>query len=146
MQAREPDEGKAMTNRGTDSTTGPGKPPSVAGFAHLLMQVSDIERSRRFYVEVLGFTVRQAKPLADGRPFMPFNEGLALTTGGPGAGAQIDHMAFRVNNVRAIAERCEACGVRFRQRLHDGIYGLTVYLEDPDGTVIELFEEGVRLG
>ena len=53
------------------------------GFAHMLLKVSDIARSERFYVEVLGFTVRPAKPLPDGRPFVPFHQGLALTSGGP---------------------------------------------------------------
>jgi len=56
--------------------------PRVQGYAHLLLQVGDLEASRKFYVDLLGFTVRQAKPLADGRPFVPFNEGIALTTGG----------------------------------------------------------------
>lgn len=119
--------------------------PRPLAYAHMLMQVRDIELSRRFYVDVLGFTVRQAKPLADGRPFVPFNEGIALTTGGPGASPQIDHIAFRVFDVRGLAGRCHAAGVSFRQDLHDGIYGLTVYVTDPDGTTIELFEEGVKM-
>jgi ureidoacrylate peracid hydrolase len=111
----------------------------------MLMQVRDIDASRRFYVDLLGFTVRQAKPLADGRPFVPFNEGIALTTGGPGSSPQIDHIAFRVFDVRGLASRCHAAGVTFRQDLHDGIYGLTVYIADPDGTTIELYEEGRKL-
>lgn len=111
----------------------------------MLMQVRDIDAARRFYVEVLGFSVRQAKPLADGRPFVPFHEGLALTTGGPGASPQIDHVAFKVHDVRALAARCHAANVTFKQDLHDGIYGLTIYVADPDGTTIELFEAGARL-
>ena len=39
-------------------------------FAHMLLKVSDIKRSERFYVDLLGFKVRPAKPLADGRPFV----------------------------------------------------------------------------
>ncbi len=119
--------------------------PRPLGYAHMLMQVRDIGASRRFYVDVLGFTVRQAKPLADGRPFVPFNEGIALTTGGPGASPQIDHIAFRVQDVRGLASRCRTAGVTFRQDLHDGIYGLTVYVADPDGTTIELYEEGQKM-
>ena len=40
-------------------------------FAHMLLKVSDIERSQRFYIDLLGFTVRPAKPLADGRTLKP---------------------------------------------------------------------------
>jgi catechol 2,3-dioxygenase-like lactoylglutathione lyase family enzyme len=125
------------------SETGAGSRP--LGFAHLLMQVRDIDAARRFYVEVLGFTVRRAKPLADGRPFVPFHQGIALTSSGPGRATQIDHIAFRVHDVRGLAARCHAAQVPFVQDLHDGIYGLTIYVRDPDGTMIELYEEGQTL-
>lgn len=117
------------------------KPPRIFGFAHMLLQVADIEASKRFYVEQLGFTERKAKPLADGRPFVPFTQGIALTTGGPGTPAQIDHMAFRVSGIDALAAKLKAGGVRFFQDLHDGIYGRTIYVADPDGNKIELYEE-----
>lgn len=120
--------------------------PRTLDFAHMLLQVGDIEASRRFYVDLLGFSVRQASPLADGRPFVPFRQGIALTTGGPGKPLQIDHMAFKVNDVRRLAERLRAADVKFHQGIHDGIYGLTVYVADPDGNKIELFQEGAKLG
>jgi 4-oxalocrotonate tautomerase family enzyme len=117
------------------------KPPRILGFAHMLLQVRDIAVSKRFYAELLGFTERKAKPLADGRPFVPFLQGIALTTGGPEKPAQIDHMAFRVSGIEALAVRLEKNGVRFFERLHDGIYGRTVYVADPDGNKVELYEE-----
>jgi 4-oxalocrotonate tautomerase family enzyme len=113
----------------------------IHGFAHMLLQVADLEASRRFYVDLLGFTERKAKPLADGRAFVPFHQGLALTTGGPGKPLQIDHMAFRVNGVDALAARLKKGGARFFEELHDGIYGRTIYVADPDGNKVELFEE-----
>jgi ureidoacrylate peracid hydrolase len=114
--------------------------PRTLGFAHLLMQVADIEASKRFYVDLLGFTIRPAKPLADGRPFVPFLQGLALTTGGPGNPLQIDHMAYTVHDVEGLAARLRSAGVHFFQDLHDGIYGRTIYVADPDGTRVELYE------
>jgi catechol 2,3-dioxygenase-like lactoylglutathione lyase family enzyme len=116
--------------------------PQVKEFAHMLLKVSDIDRSERFYVDLLGFTVRKAKPLPDGRPFVPFHQGLALTSGAPNSPPQIDHMAFKVADVRAIAARLHDAKASFVQDLHDGIYGLTIYVSDPDGTTIELFQEG----
>jgi ureidoacrylate peracid hydrolase len=115
--------------------------PRALGFAHMLLQVGDIESSRRFYTDLLGFTERQAKPLADGRPFVPFHQGIALTTGGPGKPLQIDHMAFRVHDVAALAARLKQANVKFFQELHDGIYGKTIYVADPDGNKVELYEE-----
>ena len=115
--------------------------PRVFGFAHMLLQVADIETSKRFYMDVLGFTERKAKPLPDGRPFVPFHQGLALTTGGPGKPVQIDHMAFRVSGVEGIAARVKTAGAKFFEELHDGIYGRTIYVADPDGNKIELYEE-----
>ncbi len=119
--------------------------PRVLGFAHMLLQVSNLDASKRFYGDLLGFTERQAKPLADGRPFVPFHQGIALTTGGPGKSLQIDHMAFRVNDVRKLTDRLKAAQVKFAQDLHDGIYGLTIYVTDPDGNKVELFQEGATL-
>lgn len=119
--------------------------PKVAQLAHILLKVSDITRSQRFYVDLLGFQVRPAKPLPDGRPFVPFHGGLALTSGGAGESSQIDHIAFEVLDVSGTAARLRSAGARFYQDLHQGIYGLTIYVADPDGNKIELYEEGARL-
>lgn len=117
------------------------KSPRIMGFAHMLLQVADLEVSRKFYAGLLGFTERSAKPLADGRPFVPFRQGIALTSGGPSQPQQIDHMAFRVQNLEALARRLRESGVKFFQDLHDGIYGRTIYIADPDGNKVELYEE-----
>lgn len=117
------------------------KGPKVFGFAHMLLQVRDLDASKHFYEDLLGFTGRKAKPLTDGRPFVPFRQGIALTTGGPGGAPQIDHMAFRVSGVDALTARLKDAGVKFFQDPHDGIYGRTIYVADPDGNKVELFEE-----
>ena len=114
-------------------------------FAHMLLKVSDLERSERFYVDLLGFTIRPAKPLADGRPFVPFRQGLALTSGGPSSAPQIDHIAFKAKDVRGIAARLKQSNAKFDRELHDGIYGLTIYVYDPDDNMIELYEEGAKM-
>jgi ureidoacrylate peracid hydrolase len=123
----------------TDTTAG------ATDFAHMLLKVSDIKRSERFYVDLLGFTIRPAKPLPDGRPFVPFKQGLALTSGGPNASPQIDHIAFKAKDVRGVAARLKQADAKFDRELHDGIYGLTIYVYDPDGNMIELYEEGARM-
>jgi ureidoacrylate peracid hydrolase len=117
----------------------------ATALAHMLLKVADITRSERFYVDLLGFKIRPAKPLADARPFVPFEQGIALTTGGLIGSPQIDHIAFKAKNVAAIAARLKSAGVKFDRDLHDGIYGLTIYVFDPDGNMIELYEEGAKM-
>jgi 4-oxalocrotonate tautomerase family enzyme len=126
-------------------TISPDTTPRATEFAHMLLKVSDIKRSERFYVDLLGLKVRPAKPLADGRPFVPFTQGLALTVGGPDEPLQIEHIAFKVHDVAGIAERLRKADAKFYQDLHQGIYGLTIYVADPDGNRIELFEEGALM-
>jgi catechol 2,3-dioxygenase-like lactoylglutathione lyase family enzyme len=116
--------------------------PRPVGYGHMLLLCEDMDRSLGFYVDTLGFTVRPARPLADGRPFTAFREGIALVAGRQANHRQVDHIAFEVNDVRGMRERLKAAGVPFQQDLHDGPYGLTVYVTDPDGTRIELYEVG----
>jgi catechol-2,3-dioxygenase len=132
------------TDTMTNDTTANNSSAGATEFAHMLLKVSDIKRSERFYVDLLGFKIRPAKPLPDGRPFVPFTQGLALTNGGPQQ-LQIDHMAFKAKDVPAIAARLKAAGAKFDRDLHDGIYGLTIYVFDPDGNMVELYEEGKKM-
>jgi 4-oxalocrotonate tautomerase family enzyme len=133
--------GKLGIDNEPEPAVKPERPPKILGFAHMLLQVADIEASKRFYAGLLGFTERKAKPLADGRPFVPFIQGIALTTGGPRKAEQIDHMAFRVSGVEPLARRLKDAKVKFFEELHDGIYGRTIYVADPDGNKVELYEE-----
>jgi Glyoxalase/Bleomycin resistance protein/Dioxygenase superfamily len=105
---------------------------------------SRTHRSTRFYVEQLGFKVRPAKPLQDGRPFTAFRQGIAIVQGRKTGERQIDHIAFEVNNVRSLRDKLKANQVEFFQDLHDGPYGLTIYIADPDGTKVELYQVGEK--
>lgn len=109
---------------------------------HLLLMVSDLEKSKDFYLNTLGFTQRlDAKPLPDGRPFIATKEGLGLTAGGPGDMKQLDHLAFEVKNVEAVYEKLKAVGAEFpRGEVGPGPYGQAIYTKDPDGNTLELFE------
>ncbi len=114
------------------------------GLAHLLLKVSDLEKSKRFYVDMLGFKVRpDASPLPDGRPLVVMEQGLGLTIGGSGQ-EQVDHIAFEVREVAGFAKRVKEAGVSIFRDLGPGAYGLTIYVHDPDGNIIEIFEKNPR--
>lgn len=115
--------------------------PKTLGLAHLAIQVSDFDKSVHFYVDLLGFKSRpDTVPLADGRPLISTIQGLGITTGGPGDQKQVDHIAFEVANVVALNERLKTNNITFIKDLASGAYGLTIYVEDPDGNTVELFE------
>jgi ureidoacrylate peracid hydrolase len=114
--------------------------PRTLAFGHMLLMVEDVPRSVAFYVDQLGFTIRPAKPRADGRPFTAFHQGVAVVAGRAPGHRQIDHIAFEVNDVRTLRDRLRSTGVSFQQDLHDGAYGLTIHVIDPDGVRVELYQ------
>jgi ureidoacrylate peracid hydrolase len=116
----------------------------VQTYGHCLIMVKDIEVSKPFYVDLLGFTVRAYTPASSGRAFLAFTQGIALTDGKVAGHRQIDHIAWEVDDVRLIRDRLQAAGVSFFNDLHDGPYGLTVYVADPDGTKVELYQVGEK--
>jgi 4-oxalocrotonate tautomerase family enzyme len=118
--------------------------PRTLGYGHMLLMVSDMDRSEAFYVDHLGFTVRPAKPLADGRKFTAFTQGIALVGGLTPGARNVDHIAFEVDEVRELRDRLKAADVEFFNDLHDGPYGLTIYVADPDGNKIELYQVDAR--
>lgn len=113
---------------------------SATRLHHLLLQTDDLERSEAFYLGFLGFTVRKREAFHDGRPLVSTNEGLGLTGGAPGTTGALEHLAFRTSDVDGIASRARQEGVPILKEPGPGPYGHTVYLADPDGNRVELFE------
>jgi ureidoacrylate peracid hydrolase len=115
--------------------------PRTIAVHHLLLKTCDFERSKRFYLDLLGFSERpDAKPLADGRPLVSTQQGLGITLGGSGDQGQVDHFAFVVRDVEALNRRLKEAGVVFDRELGAGPYGRAIYIRDPDGNTLELFE------
>jgi nicotinamidase-related amidase/catechol 2,3-dioxygenase-like lactoylglutathione lyase family enzyme len=115
--------------------------PHTVAMHHLLLKASDLERSKRFYFDLLGFSERPgAKPLPDGRPLISTIQGLGITVGGSGEQGQVDHFAFVVRNLETLNRRLKEAGVEFDRDLAPGPYGLAIYIKDPDGNKLELFE------
>lgn len=123
-------------------------PAAVESLAHLLLQTSDLAAAERFYVDLLGFRVRKREAFRDGRPLVLTEQGMGITNGRrAGDGANVDHIAFRVRGVGELVQRARAAGVRVVRGPEANAYGLSVYLEDPDGNEVELIgpaKEAVR--
>jgi catechol 2,3-dioxygenase-like lactoylglutathione lyase family enzyme len=125
----------------------------IRGIDHVVLRVADVERSLRFYRDVLGCTVeRQSEALG----LTQLRAGLHLIdlvvvdsplgrAGGPppGPGRNVDHVALRLESFDEAALRAHlsAHGVEpgdVGQRYGAEGMGPSMYVRDPDGNVVEL--------
>jgi catechol 2,3-dioxygenase-like lactoylglutathione lyase family enzyme len=117
--------------------------PAPLGVTHLLLQVSNLGAAERFFVDMLGFTVRDRSTLRDGRPLVALRQGLGLTVF-PAAGAPpvktVDHIAFRVQDLAPFTQRFADRKVPYEGPVTTPTYGNSVYVRDPDGNRIELHD------
>lgn len=114
--------------------------PRALSMHHLLLETKDLAASVTFFIDVLGFAIRKRDSFRDGRPLVVMEQGLSLTEGGSGAKGVLQHLCFTARNVDALAERVLTSGHRIVRGPGPGPYGYTVYVEDPDGNEIELFD------
>ena len=114
--------------------------PAAIRVHHLLLATASLPASEKFYVDVLGFTVRKREDFRDGRALVVTDQGLGLTEGGGPTKGNLDHLCFQARDVDGIVARARAAGHRIVRGPGPGPYGYTVYIEDPDGHEIELFD------
>jgi catechol 2,3-dioxygenase len=128
----------------------PGLPFAIAKLGHVVLRVSDLERSVDFYTRVLGFTVSDAYPdtMMTGR--MVFlrchtdHHTIALIGGGePSQGHDLHHLAFEVatlDEVLRARAHLAAHGVLidFEGRRRAGCQ-VAVEFRDPDGHCLEIY-------
>jgi glyoxylase I family protein len=121
------------------------------GLFEMTLEVSDLAASERFYYDVIGLPVaerwtdeRPAVWLALGREgflgLWPPESGGAVAIHG-GRGGRHVHFALRVpmGTLDAVVARLESLG--YSVESHDfGAGNRAVYLDDPDGNVVELTE------
>jgi len=117
------------------------------GIHHVSLLVTDIERAKHFYGEVLGFEESSKRP-DFGFPgawyevgetqvhLIVHNEGKTLR-GTTEIDSRDGHFAVRVRDIEAFLERMEAHDVEMLNKPHNKTDWHQVYICDPDGNVIE---------
>ena len=120
---------------------------------HVLLRVLDLERSKKFYSEVLGFHVLEEDPEHGGTFMALEGQSHAIdlfqvkdldaaqqqTPGVRGLG----HLAFRVESEEALRE----ANATLRQhgvditRTIDHVSQKSIYFHDPDGNTLEIYYE-----
>jgi catechol 2,3-dioxygenase len=129
----------------------PGIPFNIAKIGHVVLNVSDLERSVRFYTQVLGFRVSDVYTpdiAPGGMVFMRCNadhHGVALVgkLAGQSPSAELNHLAFEVGTLDEVLrarEHLEKHGVAidFEGRRRAGVQ-IAVEFRDPDGHRLEIF-------
>ena len=125
----------------------------LKGIGHVLLRVLDLQRSRRFYSEVLGFRVLEEDP-EHGGTFMalegqshaidlfPVTDAEAAARQTPGVRG-LGHIAFRVESEAALKDAygtLRAHGVEIARTI-DHVSQNSVYFHDPDGNTLEIYYE-----
>lgn len=127
----------------------------LLGFEHVGMQVSDLDATLGFYVNLVGLKLVLRKATDQGElAFLDAGGGMleiSAPAGGlaraadvPDGQAGVKHLTFRVDDVDAAFARLDAAGVevvgRPRATVHTEILRRTCFVRDPDGIVVELVE------
>lgn len=118
----------------------------MGALQHVNIRCADVERSRDFYVEVLGLTQGDRPPFAS-RGYWLYFAGVPIVhlvqkvagepQRGPGTG-EIDHVAFEGSDLPAMRETLNSRGIPFREALVPRDQVVQVFVHDPDGVQIEL--------
>jgi catechol 2,3-dioxygenase len=128
-----------------------GTPFHITKIGHVVLNCSDIERSTRFYTEVLGFRVSDVYGpdiAPGGMVFMRFSadhHGVALVGSMPeeSHNIELNHMAFEVTTLDEVLRaraHLEKHGVEidFEGRRRAGVQ-IAVEFRDPDGHLLEIY-------
>jgi catechol 2,3-dioxygenase len=127
-------------------------PFQIRKIGHVVLNCRDLERSIRFYTEVLGFQVSDVYPpemVPGGMAFLRCNtdhHGIGLVGGvelGPGGAADLNHVAFEVGSLDEVllaAKRLREAGavIEFEGRRRAGVQ-IAVEFRDPDGHRLEIY-------
>lgn len=142
-----------MLTEPATATTVPDRrtsPIHVRKFGHLVYEVSDIERSVKFWTEVMNFKVSDVNE--KGMVFLRYgsdHHGIGLKPGKtaarpkPSDGLMVEHLAMEVANIDALFEAREYLRehnvpIVFQGRKGAGC-NYSVYFNDPDGYQFELY-------
>jgi catechol 2,3-dioxygenase-like lactoylglutathione lyase family enzyme len=133
----------------------------LLGLDHYFVRVRDLERSRSFYCDVLGFEVmpRPAFPFPgywlgvggrvqvhmgpDDLPEAPaFYLGTSPDSARTNAGV-VDHIAFQAVGPEEVGRRLQGHGRSYRTRYFPPFALFQIFVADPDGLMIELNFAGI---
>jgi predicted enzyme related to lactoylglutathione lyase len=118
------------------------KPPA-APFGHIVIPAPDLEKARRFYEGVFGWTVRRNEPGPGYWFFESGNVGGALDRDGQPAAGSV-RLILRVTDMAETLERIAAHGgtvTRGREAIGEADRGYDAYFLDPNGNALGIYSD-----
>ena len=123
----------------------------MLGRLHLvLLRASDLERSARFYRELIGVPLERGDNRRPGDPWIggahheySWRDSYLHFSIYPGSTEEHTseaHIGFQVADVRAMHQRLVAAGVPVLHAPREEPWGTAARYQDPDGNVVELVE------
>jgi catechol 2,3-dioxygenase-like lactoylglutathione lyase family enzyme len=118
----------------------------IDGLDHFNVRTPDLERSCRFYSEVIGLRVGDRPPFdfpgawlyCGDRPIVHLVGDRAMRQFEVEGRAGFDHIAFFARGMAAMKRRLDAKGIAYRVIQVPGRPRQQIFLRDPDGVAIEL--------
>jgi len=119
---------------------------SVDALQHINIRSTDVERTRDFYVRVLGLRVGDRPAFTSTGYWLylgaePVIHLVQKTSDEPASGADtgpIDHIAFRGVDLEGTRRTLTREGIAFREAVVPRDNSIQVFVHDPDGVRIEL--------
>jgi catechol 2,3-dioxygenase-like lactoylglutathione lyase family enzyme len=123
-------------------------PPKATGISELVLEVADLEASRRFYRGLLGFEETLYGEGREGRYWYLVGETARLGLWTPqvglagGRGGAHVHFAFHVTDpeIDVLLDRIREAGAEVEGPVQLGP-GRAIYVTDPDGNVVEFWSQ-----
>jgi catechol 2,3-dioxygenase-like lactoylglutathione lyase family enzyme len=121
-------------------------PPGIRGIAHMALYVKDLQKSRAFYKDFLGFEEPFSLKRADGTDrsaFIKVNDEqfLELIAAAPKNDGRINHIAFYTDDADGVRRSLAARGATVPGKVSTGRLGNTQWITtDPDGHHVEIVQ------
>lgn len=115
----------------------------IVGMNHFTVLSSDLERSKAFYINILGFKEGYRPPFAfpgawlyvDGHAILHIMAGRPMPANPAGV---IDHMAFSASNLQAVINILKQVDIKYELHRLKGLEIWQLFCYDPDGAKVEL--------
>jgi catechol 2,3-dioxygenase-like lactoylglutathione lyase family enzyme len=122
----------------------------LEGLNHYTIRPADLERTKDFYVDVLGLEVGYRPPLSfpghwlycGGQPTVhligPRSDDGHPAERNPGPTGLLDHIAFSCTGLAEMKQRLRRRGIKHEERVLPRDRQTQLFLFDPDGVAVEL--------
>src|SRR5256885_9607820 len=122
------------------------KRPRILGVAHMALFVSDLQKSRAFYKDFLGYDEPYVLKREDGSDRIAFikineNQYLEFVADSPRQDGRLNHISFLTDSAEGMRVYLASRGVKVPDKVSKGRIGnLNFNVVDPDGHIVEIVQ------